>query len=297
MKRAAIFFLLLTALPALAQPQAGKPPTIREPETIYSEADRQKDELLSRKFVTSLLAPSLNLEGQFSRWKQPLCPRVFGMTPLTAYVVERRIRDVALTVGAPLDRADPCRPNVVIAVTPEPQAMLDALVAKDHWLFDAAPLRELKVHYPVQAWYEGLYRDYNGVSHLDVPWELLCPSCLTPPPTPVNDTRLRLGVQPEMGTATILVDANAVNGLTLGTLGDYLALMALAQTPANGRCQPAPSIANLFLTDCGNDLHTTGLSEADLAMLTSLYQTPDEPEKLQMVRLIGNMRRNLEGRK
>ena len=100
-----------------------------------------------------------------------------------------------------------------------------------------------------------------------------------------------------MGAATILVDAEAIKGLTLGELGDYLALMALAQTPATGRCQPAPSIANLFLKECDADLRTDGLSDADMAMLLSLYQTPDEPEKLQMVRLIGNMRRSLEGRK
>jgi hypothetical protein len=98
-----------------------------------------------------------------------------------------------------------------------------------------------------------------------------------------------------MGTAVILADTAAISGLTLGNFADYLALTALAQTPATGRCQPAPSIANLFLTDCGADFHVTGLSDVDLAMLTSLYQTPDEPEKLQMVRLIGNMRRDLEG--
>jgi len=93
----------------------------------------------------------------------------------------------------------------------------------------------------------------------------------------------------------VLVDAGAITGLTLGSLGDYLSLMALAQTPATGRCQPAPSITNLFLKDCEADFHTTSLSEVDMAMLTALYQTPVEPEKLQQQRLIRNTRRNLEG--
>ena len=97
------------------------------------------------------------------------------------------------------------------------------------------------------------------------------------------------------GVATILVDAEAIKGKTLGSLGDYLALMALAQTPAKGRCQPAPSIANLFLTNCEPIFHTTALSEVDLAMLKALYKAPDEPETLQSIRVIGNMRRILEG--
>lgn len=294
--------IILLALPVLAQAQPLPQPTqvAAEPETVYSDGQRQKDELLSRKFVQSLLNPSYTLEGQFSRWKTPVCPHVVGIAPAAAYVVERRIRDVALEVGAPVDRSDPCVRNVVVFVTGQPQTLLDAMVAKDHWLFDASPLQELKVHYPVQAWYEGFYRDYNGVMHPDLPWEILYPDCTSgpptcPPPIPANDTRLKTGIQPQMGFAVIVVDSGALNGLTLGSLGDYLALMTLAQTPATGRCQPAPSIANLFLVSCGGDFHAASLSDADFAMLKALYQTPDEPEKLQMTRLIGNMKRNLEG--
>jgi hypothetical protein len=289
--------LILLALPVIVhgQPAPQPPQVASEPETIYSDALRQKDELLSRKFVQSLLSPSYTLDGQFSRWKAPVCPHVIGMTPVAAYLVERRIREVAQRVGAPLDRNDPCVPDIVIFVTPEPRATLDALVAKNHWLFDAWPLTSSKSDFPVQAWYANILRDYNGMPHLDVPWEILCPDCLTPPSIPANNTRLKTGIQPQMGAATILVDSNAITGMTLGSVADYLALLALAQTPATGRCQPAPSIANLFLKDCEADFHVATLSDTDLAMLTSLYQTPDEPEKLQMTRLIGNMRRNLEG--
>ena len=71
--------------------------------------------------------------------------------------------------------------------------------------------------------------------------------------------------------------------------------MTLSQTPATGRCQPAPSIANLFLKDCDAEFHSGSLSEMDLALLTALYQTPDEPEKLQMQRIVSGMQHKLEG--
>jgi hypothetical protein len=285
----ALMLLLLGAGAARAQTPALP---VGEPETVYSDAQRQKDDQTSRSFVQSLLRPSYTLDGQFSRWKSPICPRVMGMVPAAAYMVEKRIRDVAQEIGAPLDRHDPCAPNIVIFVTGRQQILLDAMVAKDHWLFDAG---DTTVRYPVQAWYMNVLRDYDGGLHMDVPWESICPDCSTPPPIPANDTWLHTGIQAQMGTEVILADIAAISGLTLGELGDYLALMVLAQTPATGRCQPAPSIANLFLKDCEADFHTTALSDADMAMLTALYQTPDEPEKLQGMRLIANMRKNLEG--
>ena len=290
----ALLALSLTAVPGLAQAQAPVPPPFvqGQPETVYSDAQREKDEALSRHFVQSLLRASHSLEGQFTRWKAPICPHVVGLTKANAYVVERRIREVAELAGVPLNRSDPCIPNIEIFVSPQPQVTLDAVKEKDFMLVAATPYAAtMTLHYPVQAFYYGYYRDYIGKLWLDMDWEFYLDE---PPHVAAKDTRLSTGIKAQMGMATIIVDANTITGLTLGSLGDYLALMALAQTPATGRCQPAPSIANLFLTDCEADLHTTSLSHADLAMLTALYHTPEEPEKLQWQRIGSNMRRVLE---
>ena len=57
-----------------------------------------------------------------------------------------------------------------------------------------------------------------------------------------------------------------------------------------------PGAASAVVGDLTRPINmAAALSDVDLAMLTALYQTPDEPEKLQATRLIGNMRRNLEG--
>ena len=305
--RALVMVGALLARPALAQ---SPPPLIsREPETVYSDAQRAKDALLSLKFVQSLLQPSGNLEGQFARWKIPICPHVAGMAPAAAFVIERRIRDIAQQVGAPLDRRDPCKTNIAIFVTAEPQATIDAIIANDRMrLLTTAPNRDLRMRQPVQAWYASYYRDDDGLLRLDLPrggayaWTNDFPPINVPPDKPVplegdakaNLTRLFTGLVPEMGDATVLVDFNAIKGMTLATLGDYIALLTLAQTPATGRCQPAPSIANLFLKDCAPDFHTEALSQIDLAMLDALYQTPNQPENLQKTRLIGTMQRILE---
>jgi hypothetical protein len=283
--------LLASFGPVLAQTL---PPITGEAETVYSDADRARDEAISRRFVQSLLRPSFNLDGQFTRWKTPVCPRIVGLTPSAKYVVEKRIRDVAQEAGAPVDRNDPCHPNIVIFVSPEPQTTLNEVLKADNLLLAAAPKKELTLKYPVQAWYFGMFRDNNGAMHLDVPWEILYPERDTPPPIPARLTRLSTGLKAEMGVATVIVDAAAISSLTLGSLGDYLALMTLAQTPATGRCQPAPSIANLFLKDCAAEFHSTQLSDVDMAMLTALYHAPEEPERLQTNRVLGGMTRYLE---
>ncbi len=291
--KSAFFAVLMLALPGIAWAQT-PPPIVGEAETVYTEAERWRDEQMSRRFVQSLLKPSLNVDGQFARWKAPVCPRVVGLTRAAAFVVERRIREVATQIGAQVDRADPCHPNIVILVSPEPQQTLDDVLKADSLLLAASPQKDLTMRYPVQAWYFGSFRDYNGAPHLDIPWEILYPERDTPPPVPAKITRLGTGLKAEMGVATIIVDANAIAGLTLGSIGDYLSLMSLAQTPATGRCQPAPSIANLFVKGCDADFQATSLSDVDMAMLKGLYAAPDDPEKLQSLRIVRQMGRYLE---
>jgi hypothetical protein len=293
----ALMLLLLGAGTAWAQPA----PAPGEPETVYSDARRLRDEQLSRRFVQSLLRPSASLEGQFSRWKDPICLNTYGLRPTAAYVIEQRIRKVADLVGAPVERTSPCTPNIGIIVTPDPQASLDSIAATRAFLLQGGNQKPVAI-YPVQAWYTAFRTEYDGFRVLDIPredaesWRDYIPQVSNDLPwSKANLSRLHTGQTTEIAAATVLVDVDAINGMTLGSLADYLALLVLAQTPATGRCQPAPSIANLFLKDCEADFHTAALSDVDLAMLTALYQTPDEPEKLQATRLIGNMRRNLEG--
>jgi hypothetical protein len=291
MKKFVLAMLLLAAGPVLAQ--SAKPPIVgSEPETVYSDAQRAADETLSRRFIQSLLSSPLSLDGQFAKWTGEICPHVFGLSAPSAYLIERRIREVAEQVGAPQDRKDPCVTNISIIVTETPQEKLDSLMAIEPLLFYGMPRGSLKVTRPVTVFYTTFQRDFNGTEHLDVPWEDL--GLPGPPHIAANFSHIKTGIQPVMAGAIIIVDAKAVMGKTLGTLGDYFSLLVLAQAPHTGRCQPAPSIANLMAEGCDGELRTTGLSDVDMAMLAGLYATPLEPELLQRARVIGNMRKALE---
>jgi len=277
---------------ALAQAQ---PQVLGEPETVYSDAQRQIDLDHSRRVVETMLAPSFSIDGQYARWKQPICPHVYGLTPVAAYIVERRIRDVAAQVGAPVDRQDPCIPNIGIIFSAQPQASLTSIANARPFLVQGGSQKP-QVRYPVQAWYATFKTDYDGFKTIDIPWEIAEPwrDENSYPQVAANLSRLHTGQTAEMAAATVLVDSKAVTGMTLGEIGDYLALMTLAQASQYGACQPMATIANLMLKGCDPADVTRDLSHVDIALLTALYQVPDIPEKLQKQRIVGAMRRSLE---
>ncbi len=285
-----VFGTALDASVAQAQPQV-----LGEPETIYSDAQRQIDLDHSRRVVETMLAPSFSIDGQYARWKQPVCPHVYGLTPVAAYIVERRIRDVAAQVGAPVDRQDPCIPNIGIIFSAQPQASLTSIANARPFLVQGGSQKP-QVRYPVQAWYATFKTDYDGFKTIDIPWDITDPwrDENSLPQVAANLSRLHTGQTAEMAAATVLVDSKAVTGMTLGEIGDYLALMTLAQASQYGACQPMATIANLMLKGCDPADVTRDLSHVDIALLTALYQVPDIPEKLQKQRIVGAMRRSLE---
>ena len=313
-------FLLLFGLtllcPGAALAQAAPPQAT--PETIYSDAQREKDQAVSRRTVETMLAAAFSLENQYAKWKEPVCARVFGLSAAEGWFVERHIRQVARAVGAPVDTADPCRANIAIFFTDDPQAVLQAIATARPFMVSGGNQKVL-VKYSSQAWYTSLKTDFNGVKTLDIPFGIAHPEgdCILQgasaptadmsspaadqtvgfcemPYVAANDSRLHTGVTAEMATTTVLVDSKTVLGMKLGEVGDYLAFLTLAQAQQTGACQPLPTIANLMSKGCAAADTPRTLSKIDTALLTALYEIPDNPETLQKQRIIGAMRRHLE---
>jgi hypothetical protein len=288
MKTLALTLLLLGTAAAFAQTQLSGPV-----ETIYSDAQREKDLKASRQMVETMLAPSHSIDNQYARWKRPVCPHVYGLTPAAGWFIEHRIREVAQRVGAPVDHQDPCIANIGIIFTAQPQASLMSIAAARPFLVQGGS-QKLEVRYPVQAWYATFKVDYDGNKTIDIPWEIADAARESPPQVAANVSRLHTGQTAEMAAATVLVNSKAVTGMSLGELGDYLALMTLAQASQYGACQEMPTMANLMLDSCPAEDRTRNLSHVDIALLTGLYAVPEEPELLQKQRIVGVMRRSLE---
>ena len=285
--------LILLTFPVLAQAQsAPQPPqVVGEPETIYSDAQREKDDATARRFVQSYLEPEGTLDMQFARWKQKVCPKVYGMKPVATWIIEHRIKDIAEKVGAPVDRADPClKPNLLVVVSPQPQAALDSIADKAPILVAMAgtQIKRLTIKYPIQSWYVSLVRDNNGRLLADVE----SPDG-NPPHIHAGLSRLYTGLSPEMGMATVIIDANAANGVAVNGIADYAALVGLSQTVQRGVCQPVPTIANLMLKGCDPENMSNSITDLDVAMLTGLYHAPDRPEQLHKIFIVKAMKEAL----
>jgi len=94
---------------------------------IAPKAEQEKLPVLVNRFVEAHSAASRI--GQLSRWAAPLCPQTGGLTaPFDAYV-SARVKAVAASVGAPVDRHPnrnfPCKPNLLIVFTTTPQTLMD----------------------------------------------------------------------------------------------------------------------------------------------------------------------------
>ena len=84
-------------------------------------------------------------------------------------------------------------------------------------------------------------------------------------------------------TATVLVDIDRVEGMTLDAVASYVALVALAEINAEGFAAPG-SILGLFAPPEGPEM----LTDWDRTFLRALYDLPlDREARLQRGHLIG----------
>ena len=68
--------------------------------------------------------------GKIARWENGVCPSVAGLPPNFVKFITKRVRDVAASVGAPVDPSETCQVNINIVFTTKPQALLDGIRAK-----------------------------------------------------------------------------------------------------------------------------------------------------------------------
>jgi hypothetical protein len=86
--------------------------------------------------------------------------------------------------------------------------------------------------------------------------------------TNVTGNRMGDGVSSALYNVMIVADTSKLIGLDAGNVGDYIAMLALAQIVPPEACQPLPSILNLFASGCGGGV----LTSADTAYLRGLYR-------------------------
>jgi hypothetical protein len=278
-KQYAVAFLMLMG-PAAAQPA-------RAPAENVTVTGTKSREVLE-KFVESLAAPA-RMTGKIARWENGICPITVGLRPAATKFVTQRVKDIAAKVGAPVNDKESCEHNIAVVFTTKPQALLDKIRKSQSWFLgysdNSAQTEKLAtVTHPIQAWYMTATKDLQGQTSVDGAkggdLEFWVPDPVFPNQhilirtqahsQNVTGSRLGDGLHSTFYDVIIVVDPDKLVDYEIGSIADYIAMLALTQLNSLDTCQQLPSIVNMLAAGCQRK--TDALTDNDLSYLRGLYK-------------------------
>lgn len=223
---------------------------------------------VARAFVDEVTRPPRG-RGP-ARWHRTVCVGTVNLRRESAQVLIDRVSEIADSVG--LEPAEPgCDANILIIATDNASALTAALVearpnafrpgysgaslsraALDNFQNSTRPVRWWHVSVPVD-------RDTGQIA-VRLPGE-------DPPLIDGSGGRLRTNVTNRLLRALVIVDITQMEGLSFQQLGDYVAMISLAQVDPEVDVAGFQSVLNLFDGQSENQ----SLTEWDSAYLRALY--------------------------
>jgi len=288
--------LLLAGLALLTEPSAptAPPPPAQLPIVVQGVHDR--DRKISN-FIRDLTPAPVH--GQLSRFDAPVCPAVAGLTRDKADFIAGRMRRVAAAAGIRVARQG-CDANVILIVAQDKNRLLKQLEQYRPEYFPESwsswHIHELEHDpSPVAAWqFEGEFwadgravdNDFAASGIRDIR-ELQG--------TTEPQSRLKPSARRAFLTSVVVVQANALDGLTTTQLADYAAMRAFVRTdPQKLRSSGADTILGVIDAPVGSSIPLT-LTAWDLSFLRAFYASSNnsyaEYQRSEMQRL---MKRELD---
>jgi hypothetical protein len=316
-------FLCLIALSRSVCAQVPAPLLPDLPAESVTVTATRPSEAAVRDFIATRAAPA-HVTGKLTRWRTGICPEVIGLAAKYVGFVQRRMRDVAASVGAPVNADPACKPNIEVVFTTEPQNLLNNIRQNGEVYLgyhdsatQAATLAT--VSHAIQAWYTTATADLRGRPQIDsgkgggltidtltlaIPGadggamqlpggvQLNMPNATT---REVTGNRLGNGLSSEFANVLIVAEPAKLLDYEIGTLADYVAMLALSQPASFDACQEMPSISNLLASGCRSTAHS--ITDGDIAYLRGLYtMTPAANLAVQRDEMRYRMLKDLEKR-
>jgi hypothetical protein len=281
-------------IPCLA---AAYPPVADDESTtsVTVEATRQHVQIEKQisHFVSSNTVNAL--DEPLARWQTPICPLVSGLPQDQGELVLGRVSQIARDAGAPLDTPDCRAANLLIIVTDDPEELLKQWWHRYSWQFNedrgiAGLRRFVGASRPVRIWYNVVSQCVGTVGAFMTRASGPVPACSKVGGGGTHlryDSGMMLRV---LSSAMVVVDARQVQGLHLGQLSDYIAMLALAHIRENADPGDGPTILHLF--GGGEGDKPLSLSRWDQDFLSALYHT-DPGSTLRLTEIKIQMFRDL----
>jgi hypothetical protein len=230
--------------------------------------------------ATTPYSASVAVRGSLTRWRggrpETICPLTVGLDPGYNDYVSARLRALAAHVGAPVQSDLHCKDNVHIVFTTEPEKLMRDVYkwasSSLHMKYPDQP-KKLLLHsssHAIQGWY---ITAGGGGRILNADVELIGRLDLLPLWPLVIQTGLHGGGCCYSGIAGVIVvvDTTKVAGYTIGSIADYIAMLALTLVQSPDHCDPLPSILDLMSSSCGPREKPSAVTAGDLAFLKALY--------------------------
>lgn len=311
-------FLTMLAAAVLSIASSGQDRPLQEPATILEDvqvtARRNADR--ASAFVGRVAAPA---RGRgLGRWRE-VCPGIVNLDREVAQPLADRIAAAADALGIEVG-APGCEANIVVVFTPDAQAVTRAMVQNNPRVFrhggngidrGSAALNAFQASdRPIRWWSLSVPIDSEtGQRAVRVPGDragvriddelaglLLCNpnDCVIGAAPVIQSTaasRLDSQIVDQLYKSIVVVDIDAVAGLSTAQLGDYVALVTLSQIDPAAGTGAFDTVLNLF----DSPELVSGLTEWDRAYLSALYNSPSRRRSLggQAEAVAGIMNRNL----
>lgn len=256
----------------VSMPQEGT-----ESPTVLNDVEVRAGELQTRaeNFVASVAAPPRNMT--LGRWSEEVCIGVANATPGAAQYVIDRVSSLALDLGLRIGQPG-CRADIMIVFADDASAVAQKLVRENPQGFrppgvlatlsepalEAFQVRER----PVRWWNVSLPVEADTGNSPVVMTVGEHGSGFEVPILHVRSmSRLRSGLRNDLKRSVVIVDASRLNGRSLASVTDYVALVALAQVNPDVDVTGQDSILTLFDKRSAADR----LTEWDMSYLRALY--------------------------
>ena len=213
-----------------------------------------------------------------ARWDRRVCIGVHNLAQTPAQYIVDRVSKLALEVG--LAPGEPgCGPNVIIIFTTDGKELATYLVEEERKFL--RPTGEGGVHRGLAALDEFASTD-KAVRWWQVSMPVSAQSGIAAielangqgPPTiaVAGPSRIHSGIVDVLQRVIIVVDSTKLQGTTWQQLGDYLAVVSLAQVDLETNPAAFDSILNLFT----NPAAYSGLTDWDRTYMQALYRFDQE---------------------
>lgn len=252
-----------------------------DPDALVVEGRLPDDGVAARDQARDITLRLGTSSEPLARFRSPICPGVWGLSPENAQLVIDRIYDNAERAGLEVAEDADCPANVWVIVTDDPAMTFDDLRDDNSWmtrgLTRAEANRVEDQDGPVRAWNIASTRSHTG-QRVTTGFEAVAANMESqasgglaggaPAVQTFMGSRTESSIRRDIDLSVVMIARSAIASFDAFSIADYATMRALARTEEPERDGMYDSIMTLFQDDYTSDR----LTAFDISYLRAVYQ-------------------------